>query len=299
MRAKARLVLGPIIILTTIGVFAFYLARHTYLLHELSRTKLSTVGALLVLNAVAFSSLILLLHASLRVAGKRMSAQENFLLSAYSSLINFFGPGQSGPAVRAAYLKKRHQVRLRDYTLATLVYYGCYAVVSALLLCVRSAPWWLTILALIGAGGLSVLIIKKFAGRAGKHGEGAGLTGAAMGWILAATLLQAAAQIAMYFVELHSINRHISLGQVVTYTGAANFSLFVALTPGAIGIRESFLVFSEHLHHVSSATIVAANVLDRAMYILFLGALFVLVLALHANDRLHIKQLRAGMKGKA
>jgi uncharacterized membrane protein YbhN (UPF0104 family) len=92
-----------------------------------------------------------------------------------------------------------------------------------------------------------------------------------------ATVLQAIVQVTIYAVELHSVNHHISLSQIITYTGAANLALFVSLTPGAIGIRESFLIFTEHLHHISSANIILANVIDRSVYLIFLLILVVLV----------------------
>jgi len=91
-------------------------------------------------------------------------------------------------------------------------------------------------------------------------------------------------------LELHSIHPETSVAQALTYTGVANFALFVSLTPGAIGIREAFLVFSQNLHHLGNTIIVGANLIDRAVYLLFLGLLFVMTLALHAKDKLHIKQ---------
>jgi uncharacterized membrane protein YbhN (UPF0104 family) len=72
--------------------------------------------------------------------------------------------------------------------------------------------------------------------------------------------------------------------------------MFAALTPGAIGIREAFLVFTQNLHHISSSTIVAANILDRAIYLVFLGLLFLLVVSTHAKDKLRVTQLHARQK---
>jgi uncharacterized membrane protein YbhN (UPF0104 family) len=85
----------------------------------------------------------------------------------------------------------------------------------------------------------------------------------------------------------------VSFGQTLSYAGAANFSLYAALTPGAIGIREAFLVFSQGIHHISSSVIVAANVIDRAVFLLFLGLLFVGVTLLHAKDKLGVKKLKS------
>ncbi|HUS26695.1 MAG TPA: lysylphosphatidylglycerol synthase domain-containing protein [Nevskiaceae bacterium] len=289
MPRKLKLFLGPLILLITIVVFARYLSQHTYLLTQLSHTPLLTVLGLLALYAVWFFALVLVLRFSLYIYQKNMSAQENFLLNAYSSLVNFFGPGQSGPAVRGAYLKKRHGLRLRDYTFATLLYYAFYAVISAFLLFVGSRPWWQTLAVVALVGGGSYVALHWFGKRSRSEQDRQGLTMTHLGLILAATALQAVAQIAIYYVELHNVNPHVSLAQAVTYTGAANFALFVALTPGAIGIRESFLLFTQQLHHIGSANIVAANLIDRAVYIAFLGLLFVLIVTLHAKDKLHIK----------
>jgi uncharacterized membrane protein YbhN (UPF0104 family) len=74
----------------------------------------------------------------------------------------------------------------------------------------------------------------------------------------------------------------------MVYTGAANLALFVSLTPGAIGFRESFLVFSQHLHHISNSTIVAANILDRAMYLVLLLILALIIFGTHARRQLGV-----------
>ena len=58
----------------------------------------------------------------------------------------------------------------------------------------------------------------------------------------------------------------------------------------AIGIREAFLVFSQNLHHLSNMVIVAANVIDRAIYLVFLGILFIVTVGLHAKGSLRIKR---------
>jgi len=101
-----------------------------------------------------------------------------------------------------------------------------------------------------------------------------------------ATAIQITAVAAAYAVELHIVGAHASLRQVLAYTGVANLSLFVSLTPGAIGIRESFLLFSTNLHHIARADIIAASLIDRAIYLAFLGLLFILAVGLHAKKRL-------------
>ncbi|HEY8999252.1 MAG TPA: lysylphosphatidylglycerol synthase domain-containing protein [Candidatus Saccharimonadales bacterium] len=284
MKRRLKLFLGPIILLATVAVIARYLSEHTYLLTRLAHTPLKTIVLVILIDFFAFASGILILRATAAMYGKNLTWRDNFLVSAYSSLINFFGPGQSGPAVRGAYLKKRVGLKIKDYTFASIVYYVCFAVLSGLLVLAGQAPWWLTALTVIILGIASVLVVKRVMQKRLKE-EKSVVRPASVGWIFVATALQMLTQILLYSVELHAVT-HMHFAQVLTYTGVANFALFVALTPGAIGIRESFLVFSEKLHHISSAAIVSANIIDRGVYILFLGVLFVFVLALHAKERI-------------
>lgn len=289
MRRKIKLFASPFILAATAVLFAWYVARHHSLIHQLAHTSPTTVALLLVLYAAWFFALLLVLQLSMRVYGKQLHIRELFLLNAYSSLLNFFGPGQSGPAVRGAYLKRRHGVGVKQYVFTTLLYYGFFAVMSALFLFAGVLPWWQTALLVAGAGACSYGVIRRFARRSHIGERQAGLNIANLSWIFVATACQACLQVAIYAVELRSINPHIAIGQSITYTGAANFAMYVSLTPGAIGIRESFLLFSRHLHHIGTADIVSANFIDRAVYLLLLAVLAVFVLGLHAKQTLHIK----------
>jgi uncharacterized membrane protein YbhN (UPF0104 family) len=289
MKKKVKLAIVFLILAATIVIFIRYAATHPELLRELGDTNPVLLVSLLLLYIVWFLALVVILRISLRLYGKTMSKQENLLLNAYSSLVNFFGPGQSGPAFRGIYLKKRVGLNLKSYIFATLLYYGFYAVLSAFLLFVGSRPWWQTVLLMIAAAAGSVVVIRWY-GKKSHIRDEPGINLINLGWLFAATAAQMVVQVAIFYAELRSIDTNISFAQALTYTGAANFALFAALTPGAIGIREAFLVFSQNLHHIGNAVIVAANVIDRAVYLVFLGLLFVLVLSLHAKDKLRLNK---------
>jgi uncharacterized membrane protein YbhN (UPF0104 family) len=109
-----------------------------------------------------------------------------------------------------------------------------------------------------------------------------------VGYLAAATLLQAGLVSLIYYFELRSVAPATHYSQAIIYTGAANLALFVSLTPGAIGFRESFLLFSQHLHHINSSSIVAASLIDRSVYILFLVILLIGVFGTHANRRVRL-----------
>lgn len=271
----------------TVVAFMYYIGRNPRVIDQLMQLPLWLIVVLLMLYGGMVLALALLTFASLRVYGKRMGRQESLLFNAYSLLINFFGPGQSGPAFRGVYLKKKHDLSYKKYLFVTLIYYAFYAVLSAMMMFVGTRPWWQTLLLMGGAGLASWFVIRLYKRR--NKGDGGVLTLQNLGLILAATVLQLVVLTTIYFVELRSIGANVSLGQVLAYTGVANFALFVALTPGAIGIREAFLVFSQNLHGIDSDTIVAASIVDRAVYLLFLGLLFVAVIALHAKDKLGVK----------
>jgi uncharacterized membrane protein YbhN (UPF0104 family) len=286
MKKNVRIALGLLIVALTVAEFAYYLSKHTYLLRHLAHTPPLVIVWVILLYGVMLGVLALIMQASMRICQVRMSAQDNVLLNMYSLFVNFFLIGQAGPGLRAAYLKKYHGLLVRKYLFVTLLYYGCYAIVSALLLLAGSrTPRYLTIMAAVILGGVGFGAVSLYTRRRKVGKDGLNLSVSTLSYLMLATVLQAVLQICIYFIELHSVNGHISLKQTMAYTGVANFALFVGLTPGAIGIRESFLVFSERLHHISSANIIAANIIDRSVYLVFLGILFLAIVSLHVKRK--------------
>jgi uncharacterized membrane protein YbhN (UPF0104 family) len=283
MNRRLRVSLAIVLICLTAAAFGYYINHNRYLLTQLAHTHASTLIWLILLYAAWFIALCLIVWASIRICQKSLDTKEGFLLNAYSTLVNFFVPGQGGIVVRGAYLKRIKKLKVRNYIYVTLIYYMFYAVIACVLLLAASRPLWQTLGSAIIVGVISLVIIHLFTSRSHLQTSELAITKTNLSYLIGATLLQAIIQVAIYGVELHSVNQHISLSQIITYTGAANFALFVALTPGAIGIREAFLLFTRHLHHISSANIVAANVIDRAIFIVVLGILFVITLGFHAK----------------
>lgn len=272
-----RSILAVVVVLLTIVVFAAYIARHPEILQALRHTPLPTIGLIFGLYLIFMGTLVWIQRATLDLCDVTLGRKESTLLMMYSSVINFFGPLQSGPAFRAAYLKAKHNVNLKKYTLATLLYYGFYALFSGLLLLSFFVGWWIVpcVIAILLAAPLMVRIPRFKQLNVHKIRN-----------LALASLAQVAVWSIIFYVELHSLQPQVSFLQALAYTGAANFALFVSLTPGAIGFRESFLVFSQELHHIGNATIAAASVLDRSIYIVFLLGLAAFIFGSHANDYL-------------
>lgn len=289
MKKYIRPILSALIIGATAIAFVWYLRTHPEYVSKLRLTDWRVVALIILVNSILIVVLAAIYQTTVRIAGKSIGRQENLLLTIYSSIANFFGPLQSGPGVRAVYLKKRHQVRLRDYTFATLIYYAMFAVISALFALVGTRPWWQTFLAVGGAAGVSIAVLYWF-DRRGQKKQRPHLqfVPRLLGTLLLFTALQVSLIAVRYYVELQAVQADVTIGQAVSYTGAANFALFVSITPDGIGIREAFLLFSQQLHGVDTHYIVAASLLDRASYIIFLGLLFLVALSLHAKDKLKL-----------
>ncbi len=236
---------------------------------------------MVLLYLASIAALTLATLATLRLCGLVALPGESFLLTAYSAVINFFGPLQSGPAFRAVYLKKKYNINLRKYATATLVYLVLWGFYSLCMLLSGLLGWWLLVV-IAAAGGAATIVCRLPVVRQ----RLAELNTRAWLYLALATALQVASISLIYFSELRNVAPGTHFSQAVVYTGAANLALYVSLTPGAIGFRESFLVFSQHLHHINNTTIVAANVLDRAVYIILLVLLAICIFSTHAQRKL-------------
>jgi hypothetical protein len=280
-RSTARQIATVAVLLITAIGFIYYFRSHPAVGTQLRQASNGLLALLIGLYMVSFVILALVTDATLRLCRTKLESSENLLLTAYTAIINFFGPLQSGPAFRAVYLKAKHDISLKNYAAAALVYYFFWGVFSSLMLLSGLLKWWLVVLA-------ALIVTSAFIFR--KHplikGKLQGINLNAWYYLALATLAQVLIVSLIYFVELRSVAPSTSFSQAIIYTGAANLALFVSITPGAIGFRESFLLFSQHLHHVSSTGIVAASILDRAVYVVVLAGLAVFIFGSHAHRRL-------------
>ncbi len=290
-RPSVKSAIAITIVLLTFGLFGRFLATHPEYVENLLATSLWVVAAIVAVNLIGVGVLAVLYMCTLNLTGHTMPKKENFLLTIYSTIANFFGPLQSGPGVRAAYLKTRHKVSLKSYTLATLIYYGFFAIISAAMLGV-ALPWWQTLLTVVAAGAGSYVLITFLHKKYAKEAKTLVLTRKLLVTLFLLTLAQLLLISVRYFIELRSIDPSVSIGQALSYTGAANFSLFVSITPDGIGIKEAFLLAAQNIHGIDAPTIVAASILDRATYIFTLFLLFLATLALHAKEKLHIRSAK-------
>ena len=282
MRSKLlRPIIAVTVLIVTISVFVYYFVKHPTVREQLRHTSPLLLASLLLLYFGIVIATGLILLSTLVLCNVRLSLRESLLLTMYSAIVNYFGPLQSGPAFRALYLRKKHGLKLKDYTLATFVYYAFYALFSGLFLLSGLFKWWLLLVGLFAF--LGFVWLRHSQTREAMRIKQLNLRG--LGLLAGATLLQVVLVTIIYYLELRFVSHGVRLDQAIIYTGAANFALFVSLTPGAIGFRESFLVFSRRLHHVGNSAIVAANIIDRSLYIVLLLILALFIFGTHAQRR--------------
>lgn len=283
---RLRILAGWGIIVLTVLVFINFIRSNPGVWWQLQKTRPSTIIFVLLGYAAMTGVLTLLYKVMTDICKVNIPAKENMLLTMYSNVVNFFGPLQSGPGFRLVYLKRKYKINVPAYIGVSLLYYVCFAVVSGLMLLSGVFGWW--ILALFG---LAVVSIYFGMPKVLRHPRAKKLIPQilpikALGVLMMLSIVQVFVVAVIYFTELRSLSGGVSFGQAIIYTGAANFALFVSLTPGALGFRESFLYFSRDLHGINESTIVAANILDRGVYVVFLGILFLVILGMHGHKKL-------------
>lgn len=288
-----RIVVMAVVIIGTFGVFGYYLSTHP----EVVQAIISLSPVTLLLLATGYFLTIatngFVLSVSLKMLGKRVPFLENFALTGYSSVVNFFGPLQSGPGVRAAYLNKRHHVRLKDFFYVTVIFYGFFALINAavvvIALIASQSANLLSIAAicfgLVVFSVLSLVAVRKNS-KLKQVIQNMRLTNPYFWLIGLGALGLSLATTAIYFVELTHVDATVDIWQTLIYTAAANLALFVSLTPGAIGFRESFILVTQQLHGIPTETVISTSIIDRAFYVVFLLALFVCLLLAGARSRI-------------
>src|SRR5512146_797137 len=138
-----RLLASVTVLVVTLVAFVDYLAAHPAVRQQLRQTAPETLAIIFMLYLGSLAALALVFIATLRLCKLNLKPGESVLVTMYSAIINFFGPLQSGPAFRAVYLKKKYSLKLKDYAVATIVYYFFFGLFNVALLFSGLLKWWL------------------------------------------------------------------------------------------------------------------------------------------------------------
>jgi uncharacterized membrane protein YbhN (UPF0104 family) len=279
---KYRKALAFGVIALTLIVFIAYYINNPAVWQTIKTIPFIVFVKIIALYVMSIFALSIVTIGTLKLCKIKMPLQQSILLTMYTAVVNFFGPLQSGPAFRGVYLKQKYGLSLVIYAAASSVYYLLWGGISVLLLFSSLLKWWLIPIILIG-----ILVVLQIERKQRSYQKFKALDMKSIYILCFATILQIVIISLIYYVELNNVTSGISYSQVLVYTGAANLALFVSLTPGAIGFREAFLIFSQRLHGISTEAIVAANTIDRAMYFILLVILATYIATSHVKTRLN------------
>ncbi len=284
---KFKPLISILIILATILAAVYYLSNHENLLTNLTKISPFIIIFVLFLYILMLFVLVGVFHFTVRLLNVKLNLKDNILLNCYSIFMNFFVPGQTGPIYRGYYLKTKHKIRAIDFTLATAIYFAIYIIISVLFILFGSQS---VVLASVASFIFILGIIFSVKVYLNKENSKLKISGRNITGLVFITIIQLFLQTMIYFIELHSVDKTVSLSSSLTYSGSAALTIFVSLTPGAIGIREGFLILTRHLSHLSNSTIILANIIDRSVFILYLLIIGLLILVFHINKRINLRE---------
>lgn len=289
-------------VLAAFGVYYFYNQQQFAKIGDLSAWEIVLI---IIGQSIVIISNIFILMIFGRFIARRIHFIDAARITAYSSLINFFGFLQGGVGFRGLYLKKHMKMSLRRYFALTVVQYCIFFSIAGLLLLIGL---WLTsgvqqavlfVLFALFVACLIALIIDRIKPIAYlrlrerlKKMDNIIQVWPLLG-IAAATILQLSGSMLANAVELNAVGAQLSLGSLLIYTGVSQFAIIIALTPGAIGIRETILLAVQHQMNLTTETIIVASTIDRLIYFVTLALFTPLALrgrrstardARHASD---------------
>lgn len=262
----------------TLVLFVYYFRQNKDEFSRLRDVSLGSIFLIVVGQLIILATNVFILIELLKMTGKKMSIATSSRVIAYSSLINFFGFLQGGLGFRAVYLKRYFNTSLKTYTLITILQYMSVFSVSFLMLFIglwlinyTALPLILTAIALAAAIIFHKQIVKIL--RRSRFENTINLAIKNYRKMLVLLVLSAGqffGSSLAYGAELNAVGAHFSLGALLIFTGVAQFAILVALTPGAIGIRESLLFLVQGIMAISTASIILAGTIDRAVYFVVL-----------------------------
>ncbi len=276
---KIKLVVSILIVFLTVFLFYRYLSNHREVINQLSKLTVLFVIKILLLYIVVLGLLIYILKSSLEIVDIRLPLLENLLINCYSFMVNFFMFGQGGPGLRAVYLKSKYNLKIKKFFYLTILYYFYYFLISLSFIVLmwfnNGYAYTIAILALLAVLYLPTLKTNRFINLTNRFKSSSKL--------FLFTLLQLVVQTIIFGLELGLISK-VNFNQILSYSGFANLSLFASITPAGIGIRESVLLLSKKISHISSSTIISASLIDRSIYLIFLLMVLIFLLFFHSSS---------------
>lgn len=293
-------ILTLILLIITFTLFTYYFVNNRDLFKRIADLSIPQLLLIITGQVIIFLTNAYLLFIIVRLANKKLPFSDSTKVTAYSSLINYFGFLQGGLGFRGYYLKRYLSISYKKYIGLTLLQYSVLFGISSLMvgigLIISSDIQTVALVLSISAILICLIIFTTFRYRKKSVNELIKtiktVHGKKLLLILLVTILQLCGSALAYGVELSSVGANLTLAGLFIYTGISQFSLIFALTPGGIGIREGLLIIVQSQMLLKTSDIVLASTIDRASYFIVL-VIFVpfaisakRLLGINTNDKL-------------
>jgi uncharacterized membrane protein YbhN (UPF0104 family) len=287
------------LLVLTLIAFVYYFLHNQEQFSRIGHLTWWQVLLIIVGQTIVFFSNILVSVIFIQFIGKKLHFLDSTRITAYSSLVNFFGFLQGGVGLRGVYFKRQFSMSLKKYFALTVIQYlFLFAVAGLFVLVGISFTTGLSSALLMTALGVVILAsgivlfgksntAKKLQNKLGAISQL--LRARPLTMLFAVIILQLGGSLLANFVELQAIGANISIGGVLVYTGTSQFAIVIALTPGAIGIREALLLVVQQQMHLTTQDIVLAATVDRVVY--FITLALITPFALAAKKQLPAKEI--------
>jgi|GEM_PF-1678998 uncharacterized protein (TIRG00374 family) len=294
--------ISRVITVLLVALFVWYFISHIEDFRILLNINIAYIVLLVGIYVTGIVVNSLFMKWSIALFGKKIGFKESIRVSMISTVGNFFAPSGSGLAFRAMYLKKYHGLAYSNYVSIMFCNYIFAFFVNALLglfaLCIVRENYsqfflilmvFFVILLISSMMAFSVRIkerrvvykykiVQSIFEILVQITKGWGLILAnkkVMTGLFMLTITNATLIILGSYLIMNSLNIHLSFAGLILFSVIGALSVFINITPGNLGVRESVYIIFSTVVGLTTSQILAAAVLDRAI-------LFVVILALWA-----------------
>ncbi|MCK9596039.1 flippase-like domain-containing protein [Candidatus Pacearchaeota archaeon] len=306
---KLKTLISILVLLILVGLLAYYIKNHIFDFKQISLINPLWLIPLIALFLLSYFFMGMQTKVLLKPLGVRLKNLEVYMLSIVTGFYNIITPAHGGMAVRAVYLKKKHNFTYTNF-LASLAgmyvltfFIGSLFGLISLFLIYKIYGFfnWIILLAFLGLFiplGLIITFSPEF--KESKNKFLNNFIKVANGWniirkdkkivwkCLFYTLIMLVISTATQILSYYIFGINLSFIQGLFLATIGSIAILIQLTPGNLGVAEAVAVFSASILGITPAQSLSVAILGRIvqMLVMFtLGPIFSVILLKHKPKR--------------